>query len=84
MGGMPATESAPGGAGQPEQPGEPDQTDGAAAPEDVKAKFREALQRKRGEHLDNSADSSQRDASKIHSEHGRAGGGRTFRRKSGG
>ena len=67
-----------------DQTGAADQTDGAAAPEDVKAKFREVLQRKRGEHLDNSADSAQRDASKIHGEHGRAGGGRTFRRKSGG
>ena len=54
------------------------------SPDDVKAKFREALQRKRGDHPDNSSDSGLRDGSKIHGEHGRAGGGRTFRRKSGG
>lgn len=54
------------------------------APEDLKAKFREALQRKRSEHLDNAADAAARDGSKIHGEHARAGGGRTFRRKSGG
>jgi hypothetical protein len=54
------------------------------SPDDLKAKFREALQRKRGDHPDNAADSALRDGSKIHGEHGRAGGGRTFRRKSGG
>ena len=80
-GAMPADENVPGEAGQPDGT---ESADGAAPPADVKAKFREALQRKRGEHLDNSADSAQRDASKIHGEHGRAGGGRTFRRKSGG
>ena len=51
---------------------------------DVKAKFRDALERKRAENLDNAADSAARDGSKIHGEHGKAGGGRTFRRKSGG
>ena len=60
------------------------QSDESAAPEDVKSKFRDALERKRAEHLDNAADSAQRDGSKIHGEHGKAGGGRTFRRKSGG
>jgi hypothetical protein len=60
------------------------QSDEAPAPEDVKAKFKEALDRKRADHLDNAADSAQRDGSKIHGEHGKAGGGRTFRRKSGG
>ena len=60
------------------------QSDESQAPEDVKAKFKEALERKRAEHLDNAADSAQRDGSKIHGEHGKAGGGRTFRRKSGG
>ena len=60
------------------------QSDESAAPEDVKAKFKEALERKRAEHLDNAADSTLRDGSKIHGEHGKAGGGRTFRRKSGG
>lgn len=60
------------------------QSDESLAPEDVKTKFRDALERKRAEHLDNAAESAQRDGSKIHGEHGKAGGGRTFRRKSGG
>lgn len=58
--------------------------DSDAAPAEVKAKFREALERKRAEHLDNAADTALREGSKIHGEHGKAGGGRTFRRKSGG
>ena len=51
-------------------------------PEDQKDKFREALERKRGQqHANNGA--TQND-SKVHGEHSRAGGKRTFRRKSGG
>jgi hypothetical protein len=60
------------------------ESDESSAPVDVKAKFRDALERKRAEHLDNAADSALRDGTKIHGEHGKAGGGRTFRRKSGG
>jgi hypothetical protein len=56
----------------------------AADPEDLKARFRTALDRKKAEHLNNAAESAARDGSKIHGEHGKVGGGRTFRRMSGG
>ena len=52
--------------------------------DDVKDKFRAALERKRGHQADRAAEANERDASKIHGEHGAAGGKRTFRRKSGG
>lgn len=62
-----------------------DAEDPAASDEaaDVKAKFREALQRKQGgsDQIDHRASFG---GSSIHSAHGKAGGGRTFRRKSGG
>lgn len=51
---------------------------------DVKDKFREALERKRNHQADRAADSEAHGGSKIHGEHGAAGGGRMFRRKSGG
>ncbi|MFJ5882944.1 DUF5302 domain-containing protein [Kitasatospora cineracea] len=54
----------------------------AAAPEDQKAKFLAALQRK-GNGNRGSAGGPGGD-SKIHGAHGAAGGKRTFRRKSGG
>ena len=48
----------------------------------AKDKFREALERKRSQtHANNNA---AHNDSKVHGEHGRAGGKRTFRRKSGG
>ncbi len=53
-------------------------------PDDVKDKYRAALERKRGQQADRAAGQSDRDGSKIHGEHGAAGGKRTFRRKSGG
>jgi hypothetical protein len=57
--------------------------DPAAEPEteDVKRKFREALERKQANATNRAghADSN----SKVHDAHGRAGGKRTFRRKSG-
>jgi len=52
--------------------------------DDVKDKFRAALERKRGNQADREADTAGRDGSKIHGEHGAAGAKRTFRRKSGG
>lgn len=61
--------------------------DGAGSPDDaqdVKAKFREALARKRGDGSDQGDHRSSYSGSSIHGEHGKAGGGRTFRRKSGG
>jgi cellobiose-specific phosphotransferase system component IIA len=51
---------------------------------DAKAKFREALERKRNHQADRAADREAQAASKIHGEHGAAGNNRMFRRKSGG
>jgi hypothetical protein len=50
---------------------------------DSKAKFREALERKRGQQADRAAAAAQGD-SKIHGEHAAAATKRTFRRKAGG
>lgn len=59
----------------------------AQAPEgqgdDVKRKFREALDRKRGKSPEGASGGRGRDGSKIHGTHGKAGGQRSFRRKSG-
>jgi hypothetical protein len=56
----------------------------APAPaEDVKARFREALARKQGQHADGVGGSGPA-GSKIHEAHNRAGAKRQFRRKSGG
>jgi hypothetical protein len=51
---------------------------------DAKAKFREALERKRSHQADRAADNEAHGTSKIHGEHGAAGNNRMFRRKSGG
>lgn len=58
----------------------------AAAPgeDDVKRKFREALARKQGSRQGSGAGGTGPDHSKVHGTHGRAGGPREFRRKSGG
>jgi Family of unknown function (DUF5302) len=58
--------------------GEPD-----AAPADVKARFRDALQRKQSQHADGVGGGGP-SAAKIRDVHTRAGGKRQFRRKSGG
>ena len=50
---------------------------------EVKDKYREALERKRGQRADQQAAAEGRDGSKVHGEHGAAGVKRTFRRKSG-
>jgi hypothetical protein len=64
---------------------EPD-GDGADAPkadiDDVKRKFREALDRKREAHSEGQGQAG-RDPSKIHGAHGPASSRRNFRRKSG-
>ena len=52
--------------------------------DDVKRRFREALERKEGRDADASATSDVRDPSKIHGAHGPAKSKRSFRRKSGG
>lgn len=51
---------------------------------DPKAKFREALERKRGQQAERASAAEAQGDSKIHGTHGAAGGKRTFRRKSGG
>ncbi|SEO84951.1 DUF5302 domain-containing protein [Actinacidiphila rubida] len=51
--------------------------------DDVKRKFREALARKQGAQRGGAAGGAGPDQSKIHGAHGRAGGAREFRRKSG-
>lgn len=91
--------SSKGAAAQPAEAAGPEPADGAdAAPtqaddvqgaqsddvQDVKAKYRAALQRKRGDGSDQQDHPSTFSGSRIHGEHGKAGGGRTFRRKSGG
>jgi hypothetical protein len=51
--------------------------------DDMKAKFRAALDRKRGEHAAANAEGAQ-DTGKVHGAHGPAASRRSFRRKSGG
>jgi hypothetical protein len=53
----------------------------ASAPDPTKDRFREALERKRSQHHANNGDA--HGDSKVHGAHERAGGKRTFRRKSG-
>lgn len=50
---------------------------------DVKNKYREALERKRGMQQGRAADPNEADPSKVHNSHGPAHVQRTFRRKSG-
>ncbi|GII76736.1 hypothetical protein Sru01_17180 [Sphaerisporangium rufum] len=52
--------------------------------DELKRKFREALERKRQGQADAGGTARGRDGSKIHGTHGPAGGRRSFRRKSGG
>jgi hypothetical protein len=56
---------------------------GSPDDDDMKAKFRAALDRKRGEHAAANAEGAQ-DTSKVHGAHGPAASRRSFRRKSGG
>jgi hypothetical protein len=51
--------------------------------DEMKRKFRAALDRKRGTHASANADGAQ-DTSKVHGSHGPAASRRSFRRKSGG
>lgn len=61
----------------------PQDAPGNGAEDDVKRKFKEALERKRGQAADAAAGGRNSDGSKIHGTHGKAGGQRSFRRKSG-
>ncbi|MFJ4091753.1 DUF5302 domain-containing protein [Kitasatospora sp. NPDC089913] len=72
----------------PENSGEPEtgaaaEAPAAAAPDDVKARFLAALERKHGAKGGSTAGGPNSD-SKIHGTHAAAGGKRNFRRKSGG
>lgn len=51
--------------------------------DDLKRKFREALARKSGQHADAAAAGGSGESTKIHGTHGKSGGQRDFRRKSG-
>jgi Family of unknown function (DUF5302) len=64
---------------EPEGSGEPD-----GSGEEVKRKFREALERKRAKHADASAARGGKDAGKVHGARGPARSRRSFRRKTGG
>jgi Family of unknown function (DUF5302) len=63
-------------------------TDAAPEPEvseeEIKRKFREALERKRAKHADANAARGDKDAGKIHGARGLARSRRSFRRKTGG
>jgi hypothetical protein len=52
--------------------------------DELKRKFREALERKQGKSADKAAADEAGDASKVHHAHGPAKAQRTFRRRSGG
>jgi hypothetical protein len=62
---------------------EPEVAAPAEDEDEVKRKFREALERKQGSRGGAGAAGTGPDQSKIHGAHGRAGGPREFRRKSG-
>ncbi len=63
-------------------------TDAAPEPEDseeeIKRKFREALERKNAKHADGTAARGGKDAGKVHGARGLARSRRSFRRKTGG
>jgi hypothetical protein len=52
--------------------------------EEMKRRFREALERKRAEQADANAARGGKDAGKVHGAHGPARSRRSFRRKTGG
>jgi Family of unknown function (DUF5302) len=51
--------------------------------DEVKRRFREALERKQGKNAAANGSASDKDPSKVHSAHGPAASRRSFRRKSG-
>ncbi|MEZ0072406.1 DUF5302 domain-containing protein [Planotetraspora sp. GP83] len=72
-------------AAEAESPVEAEATVEAEAPEDeLKRKFREALDRKRRTQAEANAGGQGKGSAKIHGAQGAAGGRRSFRRKSGG
>jgi hypothetical protein len=55
----------------------------AVEDDDVRRKFREALERKQHQHAAGNAEGDAKDPSKVHDAHGPASSRRSFRRKSG-
>ncbi|HEX8768737.1 MAG TPA: DUF5302 domain-containing protein [Jatrophihabitans sp.] len=64
-------------------PGSPSADAESTGPADVKARFRDALERKKSQRGDGVGGSGP-STGKVHEAHGRAGAKRQFRRKSGG
>ncbi|MBC3839885.1 DUF5302 domain-containing protein [Streptacidiphilus sp. 4-A2] len=62
---------------------QPEASEHQSPEDDLKRKFREALARKRGPQADAGAAAGTGDQVKIHGTHGKSGGQRDFRRKSG-
>lgn len=60
----------------------PDEPEASPDLDEVKRKFRAALDRKRGAHASGNAEGAQ-DTGKVHGSHGPAASRRSFRRKSG-
>ena len=67
-------------AGDAAAPKDPEQQ---SPEDDVKRKFREALARKSGAQADAAGTGGNGEKSKVHGTHGKSGGQRDFRRKSG-
>jgi len=80
--GTPQTREATQPAGTPDEDASGNGDGGKPDIDEVKRKFREALDRKREIHAEGSG-AGGRDPGKIHGTHDRAGGRRSFRRKSG-
>jgi hypothetical protein len=59
-------------------------SEGAGSEEEMKRKFRDALDRKRAKQTDANAARGGEDAGKVHGAHGPARNRRPFRRKTGG
>jgi Family of unknown function (DUF5302) len=62
----------------------PEREGSAEEEEEMKRRFREALERKRAEQAEANAVRGGKDAGKVQGAHGPAGSRRSFRRKSGG
>jgi hypothetical protein len=62
----------------------PEREDSAEEEEEMKRRFREALERKRAEQAEANAARGGKDAGKVQGAHGPAGSRRSFRRKTGG
>jgi hypothetical protein len=61
-----------------------DESEPEGSEEEMKRRFREALERKRADQADANAARGGKDAGKVHGAHGPARNRRSFRRKTGG